>query len=343
MSQIDIKSFVLAQNIDNYKLKFCPFPMRVYYTQSLGKKKLIWKKSDPRYGLVDQLQLPCSKCLFCQKKYSSQWAVRCVLESTHYKNNCFITLTYNNESIDKQESLVKRDYQLFIKRLRKYLDQYDIKIKYFIAGEYGDVSGRPHYHLLVFGWKPHDMKFKAKSVKGSILYYSNFVQEMWGKGFVDIGDDLDVNTVRYVCKYMQKLKKLKPNCIPSFVAMSKGIAKRDFKLEIYDNNGIYLNGVKYSVPRYFDKLAEKNGIDLTLIKQRRIERMQKEDLSESDYILEQYKYYKYCIKQNISVNHIGFLLKYKLDDFKKGGLFSLIDEIGKRQLTLAEHGIIIKK
>lgn len=44
--------------------------------------------------------------------------------------------------------LSKRDLQLFMKRLRKYISKYsNEKIRYYAVGEYGPVHFRPHYHL----------------------------------------------------------------------------------------------------------------------------------------------------------------------------------------------------
>lgn len=47
--------------------------------------------------------------------------------------------------------LYKRDIQLFIKRLRKYLSSIsNEKIRYYAVGEYGPVHFRPHYHLMLW-------------------------------------------------------------------------------------------------------------------------------------------------------------------------------------------------
>ena len=47
--------------------------------------------------------------------------------------------------------LYYRDIQLFLKRLRKYIfKNYDEKIRFYIIGEYGTKSLRPHWHCLLF-------------------------------------------------------------------------------------------------------------------------------------------------------------------------------------------------
>lgn len=47
--------------------------------------------------------------------------------------------------------LYYRDIQLFLKRLRKYINKYyNEKIRFYIIGEYGPKSLRPHWHCLLF-------------------------------------------------------------------------------------------------------------------------------------------------------------------------------------------------
>lgn len=52
---------------------------------------------------------------------------------------------------DKYALLYYRDSQLFVKRVRKYISKkYGEKIRYYIIGEYGTESLRPHWHCLFF-------------------------------------------------------------------------------------------------------------------------------------------------------------------------------------------------
>lgn len=45
--------------------------------------------------------------------------------------------------------LSRRDYQLFLKRLRKFLSFTNERIRYFVCGEYGPKHFRPHFHILL--------------------------------------------------------------------------------------------------------------------------------------------------------------------------------------------------
>ena len=83
------------------------------------------------------IDIPCGKCVGCLLDRSRDWATRCMLEAKDHEHNCFITLTYNDDHLpDKREmindltgeisespfrTLQKRDFQLFMKRLRKQL------------------------------------------------------------------------------------------------------------------------------------------------------------------------------------------------------------------------------
>lgn len=167
----------------------------------------------------------CGKCINCRKRRISDWAVRLQLESRSYKHNCsFITLTYNNENCPSDYTLRKRDYQLFLKRLRKRLDKLNIKIRYFICGEYGEKFGRPHYHLIVFGL-PVGMV--------------QLVDKAWNKGFIKMLN-VGFKQCRYVAKYcVKQFAKERVNAdgevISEFVEMSRrpGISKDFFYSKCY--------------------------------------------------------------------------------------------------------------
>ena len=86
-----------------------------------------------------QQTVPCGLCIECRKKHARNWAVRCVHEAQMYEDNCFVTLTYSDEFLPVGGSLDRRAFPLFMKRLRKEVGA----LRYFHAGEYGEVNGRP--------------------------------------------------------------------------------------------------------------------------------------------------------------------------------------------------------
>lgn len=128
---------------------------------------------------------PCGQCMPCRINRRRVWTLRILLESFIHRDCCFLTLTYAPEHIPEGGTLVPRDVQLFLKRLRKSVP---VKIRYFFVGEYGDISERPHYHAAIFG-----LPVTAVDI----------MQNAWGKGHVYLGD-LTPDSARYVAGYVTK-------------------------------------------------------------------------------------------------------------------------------------------
>lgn len=75
------------------------------------------------------LTIPCGSCIGCRLEKSRQWGVRCVNEIQMHEENIFITLTYSPDHLPEDHSVNLRDFQLFMKRLRKQSKKkYDIFI-----------------------------------------------------------------------------------------------------------------------------------------------------------------------------------------------------------------------
>ncbi len=258
---------------------------------STGKKKLKFLGSDvvatALYPGKELLQLPCGQCIGCRIDRSRQWANRCMLELQYHDSAFFVTLTYDDFHVPKSYypdpetgeahtslTLCKRDFQLWMKRLRKKFS--DDKIRFFACGEYGDKTKRPHYHAIVFGLHLDDL-VKYKTVKEGDSYYTYYnsvsLQETWPNGFVVVGQ-VTWESCAYVARYVTKklsgeqgdfYKKL--NLVPEFSDMSRrpGIARQyydDHGKDIYDN--AYINictpkgGRKFKPPRYFDRLFDED-------------------------------------------------------------------------------------
>lgn len=144
--------------------------------------------------------IPCGQCAGCLCDKANDWSTRCYLESTLHKKNCFVTLTYNNEHLPKNRSLCKEDIQKFFKKLRHEQKE---PIKYLLSGEYGPTTLRPHYHAAIFNYKPNDLKFYKYNSNNDMLFTSERLSKIWGKGYVIIGD-LNYKTAAYVARYVLK-------------------------------------------------------------------------------------------------------------------------------------------
>lgn len=213
----------------------------------------------------DAFPVACGHCVECVQRYSLEWANRCLDELKTCDNIGFnVTLTYRDNPIE----LNKRDYQLFIKRLRKAI--YPVKVRYFGCGEYGAHKGRPHFHINFFGWKPSDLTFWKNSKRGHPIYRSKFIEALWPLGFIAI-EDITQETCLYSAKYMQKLldysdKKVRPF---TFMSTSPGIGCFSVSDAMLSDR-IYRNGKTFRVPRYYLKLLDKRGFDLSKLKAERV-------------------------------------------------------------------------
>lgn len=257
----------------------CLYPIKAYRLSFVDKKsgeeisqiKIVKDNSkDLSTGDVvyQPLDLPCQKCLECQRDYSKTWSFRIMLEAKQHKENCFLTLTY----ADNPKVLVKRDLQLFIKRLRRRIEP--IKIRFFACGEYGKKGLRPHFHLIVFGWKPHDLEFFFKDKQGNNIYKSKFVADVWKKGFISVGE-LTQESAKYCAKYMQKMQpryntfEVKPFTLMSLkpgIGLDSYLENEDIYLK---SDKIYLNGEWCKIPRYYlDNSKKRAKVSENLIKNR---------------------------------------------------------------------------
>lgn len=124
-----------------------------------------------------------------------------MVESVQYGDNCFLTLTYDDEHVPKDGSLVPRDLQLFIKRLRKHIEPR--KVRYFGVGEYGDTSERPHYHVALFGIQSCLRGYTSPRRDGSCCEVCDSMRKLWQLGNVFLGT-LTEQSAHYVAGYVTK-------------------------------------------------------------------------------------------------------------------------------------------
>lgn len=238
----------------------------------------------PKRGFVDlRVQVACGQCIGCRIDRTQDWATRIVHEASLHELNCFITLTYDDDHLPPGRTLVKKDFQDFMKRLRK---QHDGKVRYFAVGEYGDLDERPHYHACIFGLDFADKRPHTKNGQGDQLYKSELLQKLWGKGFCLVGS-LSPQSAAYVAKYC--VKKVNGDLAdshyrgrqPEFGLMSlkPGIGAGWFEKwsgDVYPSDFLVIQGKKRAPPRYYDSLLE--DLDerlLEVIKSHRVEKVKK--------------------------------------------------------------------
>lgn len=237
----------------------------------------------------DSLLIPCGKCIGCRLDYSRYWADRMMLELETAKKGVFLTLTYDNDNItwtqfDENDNplfgtLVKEDCQLFMKRLRKYFS--DIRIRFYLAGEYGPSTLRPHYHCILFGISLNDIGDCIPFGRNELdqqYYISECIRRIWKKGNVLLSD-VSWNTCAYVARYVTKKlsgdmeeQYARRNVIKEFSVMSRkpGIGAEYLELhpDCLDYQNINIStpqgGLKISIPKYYlqkVKLTDKERYD----------------------------------------------------------------------------------
>lgn len=239
-----------------------------------------------RSGAMYELKLPCGQCIGCRLERSRQWAVRCLHESKMHEQNSFITLTYDDANLPERWSLDYRDFQLFMKRLRKCAKHYtDEPVKFYMCGEYGPENGRPHYHACIFGFDFPDRKPIRTLDSGCRIFSSSILSSLWGKGYASIGN-VTFESAAYVARYcvqkvtgaMSKFAYTRADPItgeiyeitPEFNKMSLNKAiglswLQVYAKDVYNGDEVIVRGKSTKPPRYYDKKLSKafKGIQLS--------------------------------------------------------------------------------
>lgn len=172
----------------------CTHPIKGYKHNG----RVHFKKPSGHSGLY--MELPCRKCMSCRLDHRGEWVVRMTHEASQHTHKQFVTFTYADEHLPDGHNLSKQDHQNFFKRLRH---KHEGKIRYVWTGEYGGQTSRPHYHAIIFGLEIKDRKILTKNQRGEILYTSEWLEEIWGKGQCVIGDVTE-QSCGYVVGYMLK-------------------------------------------------------------------------------------------------------------------------------------------
>jgi hypothetical protein len=145
--------------------------------------------------MKDAVPFGCGQCLPCRINKRRLWTSRIVLESMCHSDSAFVTLTYDNDHLPDNGSLVPEHLKNWQKLLRYHAD---IKLRFFSVGEYGDKTHRPHYHAAVFGFPScSSLDPKCSCIACKTLRAS------WDKGFIYNGT-LTKDSAQYIAGYVTK-------------------------------------------------------------------------------------------------------------------------------------------
>lgn len=259
--------------------------------------------------IFDWVPIPCGRCDECRLAKSREWANRLVMEMKYAPSAYFLTLTYDNThappsySVDPGTgdefpvlTLRKEHVQKWLKRLRKAFSAHygspvpfnaedpstwydDRRVRYYLCGEYGSKTFRPHYHVILFSPSIPDADFttpKGKTETGNFYYNSEWLNKTWSDEDGLIGyitySEVNWNTCAYVARYCLKKRYgaesdfyTVHNIEPEFSLQSSrpGIGWQyymehpDLLQYEYITLGTEKEGLKFAPPRYFRKLQER--------------------------------------------------------------------------------------
>lgn len=149
---------------------------------------------NPLYG-----SFPCGRCSECLKLERLYWSIRMDAEMRLHEKNSFLTLTYDDAHLPADNCLHKERIQKFFKDFRNKW-----KVRYFLAGEYGEENGRPHYHVAAFGIDQTTSCFSGLKYDPVHNIWRGQLK-FWPDGHVAVGT-LTNASINYISKYI--LKKL---------------------------------------------------------------------------------------------------------------------------------------
>lgn len=263
------------------------------------------------------LALPCGGCVYCKLQNARDKGVRAVHEASYHEANCFLTLTYNDKCLPDKGHLDYGAGPAFMKRLRDRLcrdagckvqwsDLFTRARRESCSGicpkvlstgcaEYGSDFGRPHYHLIIFGFDFPDKKFYKWSKNDFSsqkwrVYRSKMLEELWPFGFSEIGS-VTFESASYVARYcVKKVNGDKAHshygdrppersvCVSNRVGIGRKFAE-EFASQLLVNDFVVVKGVKMKLPRYYSKILEENfPVEFDKLRLKRIEKIKEIDL-----------------------------------------------------------------
>lgn len=237
------------------------------------------------------LSVPCGKCPLCLSARKQMWTIRLRHHKEYHPDAHFLTLTYAPKNLNRIyvahkvrplrlsstrviypiERVVRyvptgvlchRDVQLFLKRLRKRFPTR--KIQYYMCGEYGPKTDRPHYHLILYGLRTSDYGYYwVPSVRRSA---SRLIDSLWSKGYNTIGA-CTPKSIAYCAGYVQKKlfgKRYYADRPAPYARMSHGLGLQyaldhasELRSRLYCRDGKF----KIPLPRYYRDKLDITAVD----------------------------------------------------------------------------------
>lgn len=220
---------------------------------------------------------PCGRCKACRVNRKRDWQSRLLLEAASSEAAFFVTLTYRlgqygwidpvDSSYHHCENLTldRTHVQLWLKRFRKFIEP--LKVRFFLCGEYGSKTLRPHYHVALFFEK------SSLYVESTI---SKAIGATWRLGHFHIGDitsDSLAYILGYVVKGMTKSSFFPDGRYAEFRRFSRALGGRAYEdfcagaVPLDDGRLVFpptyrVGGKLYVVPKYLRRKARECGYEV---------------------------------------------------------------------------------
>ena len=242
----------------------CIRPFKANYRKDFGPDNMSITFSPKEATLeLPHFQLPCRKCLPCRLNQAREKGIRSFHESQMHEDSIFLTLTYDEQHLESPK-LIYKHWQDFAKKLRHECPEK--KIPMMVTGEYGELNKRPHWHGLLFNFRPSDETHKYTSDRGDKVFTSENLSRLWGYGSIEYGN-VTIDSANYVARYAAK-KLVHGNDqdhdyhpihrTSSKHAIGKSWIERYFK-HTFENGFVLLpNGSRSKIPRYYVDWAKKH-------------------------------------------------------------------------------------
>lgn len=252
--------------------------------------------SFPLHSTHRKVPVPCGKCPQCLQRRAAEWCFRLEQHEKVCDTSCFITLTYSTDyvpiTLHGFMSLDRKAFSTCIRSVRKRMRNIesfkDVRLSYYVVGEYGSERKRPHYHAILFNLP--DIQWRT-DLEDRRIGFSPLLDASWPYGVIDIRE-CNGDTIGYTCKYLHKGKSVpahrNDDRVPEFSNMSKGLGVNYVSPEVVRfhrsdlaHTYVVSNGYKKALPRYYRERIysederiqiglqnEQNSIDLDLAAKR---------------------------------------------------------------------------
>lgn len=250
----------------------CYHPIKGYRT-STGVSFSQLRRDDH----IGSIEIPCGQCWGCRLRRAQDWELRITHEAAMWPNNCFVTLTYAPGQLPPNGSLCHRDFQLFMKRVRK---EFKHVVRFYMCGEYGEENGRPHFHACLFNADFGDRVLAGKSRSGHDFFSSGLLDKLWPFGRAMV-QDLVPETASYCARYVMKkvtgdaaemhyrrvVDGREVDLQPEYNTMSRfpGIGSNWFekyRRDVFPHDICVQRGSERRVPKFYDKLLKRSKLQI---------------------------------------------------------------------------------